>query len=73
MSATASVGIEECPDQRTPEEQFLEECCERDPESWVRPSRLYRSYLTWCEENDLAPLSLNQIAHRKGLPSPLGS
>ncbi len=48
--------------QKTQEERFLEECCERDPKAWVRPGRLYRSYLTWCEENDLAPLSLNQVA-----------
>ena len=58
----AALSQEEKINTTLQEKQFLEECCERDANSWVRPGKLYRSYLRWCEENDLAPRSLNQIA-----------
>ena len=63
MSVIAvGVGRNDSADGQTQEERFLEECCERDPDSWVRPGKLYCSYTTWCEEHDLEPLSLNQVA-----------
>jgi uncharacterized protein YozE (UPF0346 family) len=48
--------------QQTSEERFLEACCERDPAAWMRPAKLYSAYASWCEEQELRPLSITQIA-----------
>lgn len=44
------------------EEAFLTACCERDPTAWVRPAKLYCAYVWWCEEHELRPLSITQVA-----------
>jgi hypothetical protein len=48
--------------QETQEEWFLKACCERDPTAWVRPAKLYSAYASWCEEHELRPLSITQVA-----------
>jgi uncharacterized protein YozE (UPF0346 family) len=48
--------------QQSSEERFLQACCERDPKAWVRPAKLYSAYASWCEGQELGPLSIMQVA-----------
>ena len=42
-------------------EEFIHECCERNPDYTVRRSVFYQSYKTWCAENGRKPFAKGRV------------
>lgn len=40
-------------------QQFIDELCEADPESWTHSGALHQAYKSWCESNGVAPKMQN--------------
>ena len=50
---------------------FVDECCELDPEYFVKTTALYDSYKDWCEDGHNRPLSRNRFYDQLMIHFPL--
>jgi putative DNA primase/helicase len=58
---TAGMEWREADDPLRP---FLEECCDIDPENWVRCKDFTKAYQQWCKDNSEPQLKSNRLLQR---------
>ena len=61
-SATSSRAIEAYKRECSNALDFMIECCEKKPESFIPRKQLYQKYSGWCEEQGMRPVSAKNFA-----------